>query len=78
MRSSARRQKQNQSAKSRVKTLEKKYDAAVKSGRKTDAEAAFGALASALDKGSKAGVLHTNTVRRKKSRLTARMKSLTA
>jgi small subunit ribosomal protein S20 len=78
MRSSARRQQQNQSTKRRVKTLEKKYEAAVNSGNKTDAEATFRSLASALDKGSKAGVLHANTVRRKKSRLSARVAGLTA
>lgn len=78
MRSSARRQQQNQSTKSRVKTLEKKYEAAVTAGNKGDASTAFRSLASALDKGAKAGVLHTNTVRRKKSRLSTRLAGMTA
>ena len=78
MRNSARRQQHNQSTKSRVKTLEKKYEAAVKSGNKTDADAAFRSLSSALDKSGKAGVLHANTVRRKKSRLNARSAGLAA
>jgi small subunit ribosomal protein S20 len=78
MRSSARRQQQNQSTKSRIKTLEKKFEAAVKSGNPSEANAAFRTLASALDKGAKGSVLHTNTVRRKKSRLSVRLKGLKA
>lgn len=78
MRSSARRQQQNQSAKSRVKTLEKKYLVAVASGKREEATTAYRALSSALDRSAKTGVLHTNLARRKKSRLGVRLAALPA
>jgi small subunit ribosomal protein S20 len=76
MRSTARRQQQNQSTKNRVKTLEKKYRAAVTQGDKAEASSALRDLTSALDKSTKTGVLHPNTVRRKKSRLSAKLTPL--
>jgi len=76
MRSNARRHQQNQSAKSRIKTLEKKYLGAVASGKKEDATVAFRTLASALDRSAKTGVVHTNRARRKKSRLGVRLAAL--
>jgi len=76
VRSSARRHSHNQSVKSRLKTLEKSYVAAVKSGKKADASTAFRTLNSALDRGAKIGVIHPNTARRKKSRLSARLNAI--
>ena len=73
MRSSARRHIHNKRIKSRLNTLEKNYLALAQSGSKDQASAALRAITSALDKAAKSGVLHSNTVSRKKSRLTARL-----
>lgn len=69
MRSSARRQAHNRSVKSKLKTLEKNYLALAKTGNKEQASVALRSITSALDKAAKAGVLHSNTTSRKKSRL---------
>lgn len=60
----------------RVRTFVKAVEAAIASG---DGQAAKAALQSAqpeLHRGVRAGVLHRNTVARKLSRLSARVKSL--
>ena len=76
MRNSARKQAQNQSAKSRLKTLEKKFHASVSAGKKEEGAAALRAVSSALDKAAKTGVLHANNASRKKARLAARLAAL--
>jgi len=73
MRSNARRHLHNQSLKSRLKTLEKKYLALVTAGQKEAASAALRAVAAAFDKAAKSGVLHPNNASRKKSRLSVRL-----
>jgi len=78
MRSSARRQVRNQSLKNRIRTLEKQYLVAVGGGQKEPASAAFKSLASALDKGTKQGVVHANTADRRKSRLSSKLNALPA
>jgi len=69
MRNSARKNLQNRSAKSRLKTLETNYRALVSAGKKDEATAALREVASALDKAAKTRVLHPATASRKKSRL---------
>ncbi len=76
MRNSARKHVQNQSVKSRLKTLEKKFLAAATGGKKDDARTALHALSSALDKAAKTGVIHANAASRKKSRLAVRVNHL--
>ncbi len=76
MRNSARKHLQNQSGKSRLKTLEKKYLATVLGGKKEDASAAFREVCSALDKAAKGGVITRPKANRKKSRLALRLTSL--
>jgi small subunit ribosomal protein S20 len=78
VRNSTRRNQHNQSVKSRIKTLEKKYLGAVAAGKKTEATTAFRALTSALDRGAKVGVVHANRARRKKSRLSVRLAAIPA
>jgi small subunit ribosomal protein S20 len=73
MRNSARKQLRNRSVKSRLKTLEKRYAAAVKSGKKDEASTALREVVSAFDKAVKGGVIHRGTANRKKSRLTVRL-----
>lgn len=76
MRNSARKHAQNQSVKSRLKTLEKKYASLAAAGNKTEAAQAFQEAASAFDKAAKKGVVHPRAVSRKKSRLALRLNKL--
>lgn len=76
MRNSARKQLRNRSVKSRLKSLEKHYTAALKSGKKDEARAALQQTISAFDKAVKAGAIHRATANRKKSRLTHRLATL--
>lgn len=76
MRNSARKQMSNRGVKSRLKTLERNYLDAVKSGKKEDAAEAYRTISSAFDKASKTGVIHKASANRKKSRLSIRLGSL--
>ncbi len=69
MRSSARKQSRNKSIKTELKTLEKNYQDSLQAGKKEEASKALRAVASALDKAAKRGVVPKSTVNRKKSRL---------
>lgn len=72
-RQNLRRQQHNKSVSSRVKTLQKNYEAALAGGKKDEAAKALQAATSAIDKAAKVGVLHRATANRKKSRLSLRM-----
>ena len=72
MRNSARKQMGNKSVKSRLKTLEDNYLAALKKDRSA-AETALRSITSALDKAAKTGVIHPGRADRKKSRLSIRL-----
>lgn len=76
MRNSARKQLRNRSVKTRLKTLEKRYAAALKSGKKDEATTALREVSSAFDKAVKGGVVHRATANRKKSRLTLQLAKL--
>jgi small subunit ribosomal protein S20 len=76
MRNSARKQLRNRSVKSRLKSLEKRYNAALKSGKKDEASTALRDTASAFDKAVKGGVIPRGTANRKKSRLALRLAAL--
>jgi len=73
MRSSARKQAQNRSAKSRLHTLEKNYLQLLVAGKKDEAAKTLPGVSSAFDKAAKTGVIHRATADRKKSRLTLRL-----
>lgn len=73
VRSSARRQTQNKTVKTRLHTLEKKFSAAADSGKKEEAATALKNLISAFDKAAKTGVVKKGTADRKKSRLTLQL-----
>ena len=75
-RQSIRRHQRNKSVRSRVKTLEKNYLAAVSAGKKDDASQALNAVSSALDKAAKVGVIPKPTAQRKRSRLTLRFNAM--
>ena len=74
-RASLRRQANNHSIKSRLHTLEKRFLAAVAAKQAEDANALYRLLSSALDKAAKTRVIHRNNASRKKSRLSARLKT---
>jgi small subunit ribosomal protein S20 len=76
MHSSVRRHLHNQTIHSRLKTLEKNYLSLVTAGKRDEASPALRAVASALDKAAKSGVVHSNNASRKKSRLAARLAAL--
>jgi small subunit ribosomal protein S20 len=76
MRNSARKQSRNRSVKSRLKSMEKRYNAALKSGKKDDAVTALREAISAFDKAVKGGAIPRGTADRKKSRLTVRLATL--
>lgn len=61
----------NKAAKSKLKTILKKFDQAVASGDKAAAEAQLKVCTSELSKAASKGILHKNTVSRKISRLSA-------
>ena len=72
------RRADNRSIKSAVKTQIKKVTSAVDKGELETAEKELAAAARALDKAGSRGVLHKNTVARRKSRLQARIKKAKA
>jgi len=76
MRNSVRKYLHNQPIKSRLKTLERRYTEAVKSGKKDDAMQSYRLVSSAFDKGVKSGVIHRALANRKKSRLAAHLATL--
>jgi small subunit ribosomal protein S20 len=73
MRNSARKRVHNQSAKSRLHTLEKAYLQLLSEGKKDEAARSLRTVSSAFDKAAKSGVIHRATANRKKSRLALRL-----
>lgn len=73
---SQKRADRNKSVRSRVKTAVKKVDAAIAQGDKVAAEAALKNAVSELDKATRKGIYHKNTVARKVSRLTLAVNKL--
>ena len=66
----------NKADKSELKTILKKFDAAVESGDKAAAEVAFKAAVKAVDQAVTKGLLHKNNAARKKSSLTLKLNKL--
>lgn len=75
-RKSERRRLRNRAVKARVRRLEKKFLALIAAGDKQAASDMFRQVCSSLDKAAEHGVLHKNTVARKKSRLAERLNAL--
>jgi small subunit ribosomal protein S20 len=73
-----RRTEVNKARRSRIRTFLRKVEEAIASGDQVAAQAAFQAAQPELDRGITKGVMHKNTVARKKSRLVARIKALGA
>lgn len=74
MRNSARKNEQNRSVKSRLKTLETRYRSLLAEGKKDDAIKVLPLVQSAFDKAAKTGVVHKATASRKTARLAAALK----
>lgn len=60
----------------RIRTFVKKVEAAIASGNAAEAKAALQAAQPELQRGAQKGVLHKNTIARKLSRLSSRVKAL--
>lgn len=68
----------NKNRRSRVRTFVRKVEEALAAGNKEAAEAAFAAAQPELARAASRGVMHRNTVSRKVSRLSQRLKTLSA
>ena len=66
----------NKADKSALKTVIKKYDAALESGDKAAAEVAYKAAIKAVDQAVNKGLLHKNNAARKKSSMTLKLNKL--
>ncbi|MBM3477882.1 MAG: 30S ribosomal protein S20 [Alphaproteobacteria bacterium] len=77
-RQSLKRKAVNDARRSRMKSSVKKSEAAIASGDKAAAAAAFKAMQTELMRGARKGVVHRNAAARKMSRLSKRIKSLRA
>ncbi len=66
----------NKANKSEMKTVIKKYEAALEGGDRAAAEVAYKAAIVAVDKAVTKGILHKNTAARKKSSMTLRLNKL--
>ena len=76
IRQTPKRTLRNKARVSEIKTEVKKAEAALASGDKVAAAAALKAAQQAMQRGVSKGVMHRNTVARKISRLTKRLKAL--
>lgn len=76
IRQTARRTEVNRARVSRIRTFLKKVETAIASGDKGAAAEAFKVAQPELMRGATRGVLHKNTVSRKLSRLSSRIKAL--
>lgn len=76
IRQTARRTERNKARMSRMKTFIKKVEAAIGGGDKAIAADAFRAAQPEMQRATIKGVIHRNTVSRRLSRLSARIKSM--
>jgi small subunit ribosomal protein S20 len=75
-RQTERRTERNQARKSRMRTFVKKVELAIAGGNKEAATVALRAVQPEMQRAAGKGVTHHNTVARKLSRLSARIKAL--
>ena len=78
IRQTERRTERNHARKARMRTFVKKVELAIASGDKAQAAAALQAAQPEMQRAAGKGVTHANTVARKLSRLSKRVKNLTA
>ena len=75
-RQAEKRRKHNASLRSMFRTYIKRTVAAIQSGNKDDAQAAYAAAVPVIDSMTSKGVIHKNKAARHKSRLNAQVKAL--
>ncbi len=68
----------NKNRRTRIRTFIRKVEEAIAGGKQADASAAMKAAQPEIMRGVTKGILHKNTASRKISRLTARVKALSA
>lgn len=78
IRQTEKRTLRNRARRSRVRTFLRKVEQAIAAGDKAKAQEAFRAAQPELQRAATKGVLHLNTVSRKLSRLSVRIKALGA
>ena len=78
IRQTEKRTARNSARKSRMRTFVKKVETAIAGGDKEQAVAALRPAQPQMQRASRKGLLHANTVARKLSRLSARIKAITA
>jgi small subunit ribosomal protein S20 len=78
IRQTEKRTERNRARRSRVRSFLRKVEQAISGGDKAVAQEAFRAAQPELQRAAGKGVFHDNTVARKLSRLSARIKSLGA
>ena len=78
IRQTERRNARNTARIYRVRTFVKKVETAIEAGKKEDASVALRAAQPELQRAVGKGVMHANTVARRISRLSARIKALAA
>ncbi len=66
----------NKANKTALKTVLKKFDAALESGDRAEAEAAYKLAVKAVDQGVNKGIVNKNAAARKKSSLTLKLNKL--
>ena len=76
IRQTERRTERNQARKARMRTFIKKVEAAIAGGDRTAAADALRTAQPEMQRAAGKGVIHDNTVARKLSRLSARIKAL--
>lgn len=76
IRANARRAEVNTARVGRIRTFLKRVEAAISTGNKDSAQAEFKLAQPELQRGTTRGVIHRNTVSRKLSRLSARIKAM--
>ncbi len=78
IRQTEKRTARNVARKSRMRTFIKKVETAIAGGDKAQASAALRAAQPEMQRAAGKGVIHANTVARKLSRLSARVKAIAA
>ena len=78
IRQTAKRMARNKARKSRVRSFVRKLEEAIATGDKAAAQEAFRAAQPEMQRAATKGALHANTVARKVSRLSARVKAMGA
>jgi small subunit ribosomal protein S20 len=78
IRQNERRTARNSARKARMRTFVKNLETAIASGDKAAATAAFTAAQPEMQRAAGKGVIHRNTVARKLSRLSRRLKALSS